>query len=168
MIIKRLMLIAILLTPALGQAATYTVDVSDESGGSVTGTFNWVVPQIFSAVSVTATGADFTNGGSGLFEEVVFGNTGGFTLVLPVDRSGTQAVRLNLASEITGAAETIAVTSVVTYDCDNVICTSWTSTATLSGYTGTVSSVPLPAAAWLFGSALVGLVGSGRRKKAQV
>ena len=29
-----------------------------------------------------------------------------------------------------------------------------------------VSQVPLPAAAWLFGSALVGLVGLGRRKKA--
>ena len=32
----------------------------------------------------------------------------------------------------------------------------------------TPSPVPIPAAAWLFGSALVGLVGIGRRKKAQV
>ncbi|MHB8474372.1 MAG: VPLPA-CTERM sorting domain-containing protein [Gammaproteobacteria bacterium] len=31
--------------------------------------------------------------------------------------------------------------------------------------TGTVSSVPVPAAAWLFGSGLVGLVGVARRKK---
>jgi hypothetical protein len=30
----------------------------------------------------------------------------------------------------------------------------------------TVSSVPLPAAAWLFGSALLGLVGIARRKRA--
>jgi hypothetical protein len=30
------------------------------------------------------------------------------------------------------------------------------------------SAVPIPAAAWLFGSALVCLVGVGRRKKAQV
>jgi hypothetical protein len=29
-----------------------------------------------------------------------------------------------------------------------------------------VAEVPIPAAAWLFGSALVGLVGVGKRKKA--
>jgi hypothetical protein len=37
-----------------------------------------------------------------------------------------------------------------------------------SGVFLSVSQVPIPAAAWLFGSALVGLVGVGRRKKAQV
>jgi hypothetical protein len=31
--------------------------------------------------------------------------------------------------------------------------------------TGEISAVPVPAAAWLFGSALVGLVGVGRRRK---
>ena len=30
---------------------------------------------------------------------------------------------------------------------------------------GTLSAVPVPAAAWLFGSALIGLVGIARRKK---
>ncbi len=33
-------------------------------------------------------------------------------------------------------------------------------------YVGTVSAVPVPAAVWLFGSGLLGLVGIGRRKKA--
>lgn len=40
--------------------------------------------------------------------------------------------------------------------------------ATLTSLSGTqypVSTVPLPAAAWLFGSGLVGLVGAGRRKR---
>jgi hypothetical protein len=31
---------------------------------------------------------------------------------------------------------------------------------------GTVSPVPIPAAVWLFGSGLLGLVGMARRKKA--
>lgn len=34
-------------------------------------------------------------------------------------------------------------------------------------YSVTVNAVPLPAAAWLFGSAILGLVGMSRRKKAQ-
>ena len=33
-------------------------------------------------------------------------------------------------------------------------------------YIGTVGAVPLPAAAWLFGSAMLGLAAVGRRKKA--
>jgi hypothetical protein len=32
---------------------------------------------------------------------------------------------------------------------------------------GGVNAVPVPAAVWLFGSALIGLVGLGKRKKAQ-
>lgn len=38
----------------------------------------------------------------------------------------------------------------------------------LSGNTITVSQVPVPAAVWLFGSAIVGMVGFGRRKAAVV
>lgn len=38
--------------------------------------------------------------------------------------------------------------------------------AGLGGVTATASEVPVPAAAWLFGSALVGLAGIGRRKAA--
>lgn len=37
--------------------------------------------------------------------------------------------------------------------------------ASFSGDAGTVSAVPVPAAVWLFGSGLVGLVGVARRKK---
>jgi len=33
-------------------------------------------------------------------------------------------------------------------------------------FTGTLSKVPVPAAAWLFGTGLIGLVGMARRKKA--
>lgn len=33
------------------------------------------------------------------------------------------------------------------------------------GYSGSVSAVPLPAAAWLFGSAAIGLLGFARRRK---
>ena len=36
---------------------------------------------------------------------------------------------------------------------------------TLDVYNGTVSAIPLPAAAWLFGSALLGLVTVARRKR---
>ena len=36
----------------------------------------------------------------------------------------------------------------------------------MTGVVGTVSAVPVPAAVWLFGSGLVGLVGVARRKKA--
>ncbi|HFD32315.1 MAG TPA: VPLPA-CTERM sorting domain-containing protein [Gammaproteobacteria bacterium] len=34
--------------------------------------------------------------------------------------------------------------------------------------TGDVSAVPVPAAAWLFGSGLLGLVGAARRKRANI
>ncbi len=37
--------------------------------------------------------------------------------------------------------------------------------ATAPGFSGVVSSVPIPAAVWLFGSGLVGLVGVARRRK---
>lgn len=40
-----------------------------------------------------------------------------------------------------------------------------TGTGTVS-YVGAVSAVPVPAAVWLFGSGLLGLIGIGRRKKA--
>ena len=49
---------------------------------------------------------------------------------------------------------------------------SWTSSATqYNGLiavdtTSTLSAIPVPAAAWLFGSALMGLVGMARRRKA--
>jgi hypothetical protein len=36
------------------------------------------------------------------------------------------------------------------------------------GNTASVSAVPVPAAVWLFGSALTGLVGIGKRKKAKI
>lgn len=39
-------------------------------------------------------------------------------------------------------------------------------TLTSGSYTTNVSPVPVPAAAWLFGSAIAGLVGFGKRKKA--
>jgi len=50
----------------------------------------------------------------------------------------------------------------------------WSGTTSFGGDTnnafygggGTLSAVPVPAAAWLFGSALVGLVGVGRRRRA--
>ena len=38
--------------------------------------------------------------------------------------------------------------------------------STAGSWTGDIAAVPLPAAAWLFGSGLVGLVGIARRKKA--
>ena len=47
--------------------------------------------------------------------------------------------------------------------CLNGDCSSTTGYAMISG---SVSAVPIPAAAWLFGSALLGLGGIGRRKKA--
>jgi hypothetical protein len=37
--------------------------------------------------------------------------------------------------------------------------------STAGGWTGEIASVPLPAAAWLFGSGLLGLAGIARRKK---
>jgi hypothetical protein len=43
---------------------------------------------------------------------------------------------------------------------------TWGSDASADSLTLNVSSVPLPAAAWLFGSALLGLVGVAKRKRA--
>ena len=41
-----------------------------------------------------------------------------------------------------------------------------TITATLSSYSFQTSPVPIPAAIWLFGTALIGLVGFSKRRKA--
>ena len=38
-------------------------------------------------------------------------------------------------------------------------------TETTTSYSGTINAVPVPAAAWLFGSALVGVAGIGRRRQ---
>jgi hypothetical protein len=52
--------------------------------------------------------------------------------------------------------------------CDNADCSTVSNPVylTFGNITGT-SVVPIPAAAWLFGSAMLGLVGVARRKKAQ-
>ncbi len=50
------------------------------------------------------------------------------------------------------------------YDTTNAI---WSfSTGNMTSYNMTVSTVPLPAAVWLFGSGLLGLAGIARRRKA--
>jgi hypothetical protein len=101
---------------------------------------------------------------------VVWNATGGYVSIgANADIVGTILANTYVS---TGAGSMVAGTGSTDNLCGGVYsATSYVSVgakATVGGLGCGPSAVPLPAAAWLFGSALIGLVGIGRRNKGQI
>jgi hypothetical protein len=101
---------------------------------------------------------------------VVWNAIGGYVSV----GAGADIVGTILANTYvsTGAGSVVSGTGSTDNLCGGVYSATSYVTVGASGKVGGLgcgpSAVPLPAAAWLFGSALIGLVGIGRRKKGQI
>ena len=165
-----------------GHAAVVTwqlVSVTFEDGGVATGSFDYDADtDTFSAINIDTSGGtnpDFLNTPS-------YGIWGGdpFTTLPQAfvtiqsswpdypDETGIFVMGLILGSPLTNAGGTITV--VYHPSSVEVICAGPTgcnegNIAAIRRITGgSVSTVPIPAAAWLFGSGLIGLIGVARRK----
>ena len=81
------------------------------------------------------------------------------------DLTGTWALPFRLMEAMSNAGGTIEIGSGGEVLCGDVLCTGneWLEARAISA--GSISAVPIPAAAWLFGSALLGL-GLVKRRKA--
>jgi hypothetical protein len=170
------MLIAIFLSPALVQAATWTVDLAFiGSLSTVKGTYDYdSVGDVYSAVAVQATGEQFLPNPS--HYNAVWGDPWSTNSQLDMyivgDMNGLRATVMYLASAMTETAgSVIAITELRTWLCEDSACDAFGSDVQyfydtdFNGTVSTPSAVPLPAAAWLFGSGLLGLIGVSRRKK---
>lgn len=150
----------------------WTVDIQldDIVGtGTVTGSFFYdAVTDSWSDVNISAVGDMFPASSATLTSVIIADATATNPDFAPTgDLTGLQDVYLTLDHAMTDAGGVIDVIQVETYECLDADCVDYSSTL-YSGIpiAGTVSSVPLPAAAWLFGSGLVGLMGIARTKAA--
>jgi hypothetical protein len=174
MIIKRFMLIAIFLSPALVQAASITWNVNlifSSPAATVTGTYDFDASTgFFTGIDVTAASPQFVPNPSvydaawdapySTASMIDFYTTGGM--------AGKYAMVIELEEAMTDTRDVINVATLTTFLCVDAGCDDYSVVTVYNNsndFTGTVSSVPLPAAAWLFGSALFGLIGVTRRKK---
>ena len=144
----------------------------DPSVGQITGTFVFdTVTLLLSNVDVSATGTAFAASSSTLTS--VFGpysDGGRYFELLPIppssDLTNIEDISIKLDPPgLTSAGGIIDVTSVTTYLCLDANCDTFTETYSSNQVTGTLTAVPLPVAAWLFGSGLLGLTGIARRKQ---
>ena len=133
----------------------------------------WNLASITGSNSITGfdPGNPYTNGGSGnvsgfgVFNQTVdsfdgFGHSSTEIVLSLTNISGTWATSANVLTP-NSSGNTVAIHA---FACDNDpnACTINTG-ATATGFAGVV---PIPAAAWLFGSGLIGLIGIARRKRA--
>ena len=163
-----------------GHAAVVTwqlVSVTFDDGGVANGSFDYDADtDTFSAINIDTSGGtnpDFLNTPS-------YGIWGGdpFTTLPQVfetlqtswpdltDLTGAFAMGFIFGSPLTNAGGTIPMGI---NNSGEVICSEATCDAGITKFRvitgGSVSTVPVPAAAWLFGSGLIGLIGVARRKK---
>lgn len=136
--------------------------------GTVSGVYvNTFFPQIGNIMAggtgadpVVLTSGDLAHAG----EDPIWGNgLGGITQANP-QLTGTAGAD---GATIEMLAFTAIVTDPTTFDYVNVIESMgfWTLDSAAGTLTYSASAVPVPAAAWLFGSALMGLAGVARRRK---
>ena len=140
---------------AVGQSAEFTFDGTDGPGSIATGD----ISNVGISLSTPSGGA------------LAFVNGFALSSSLTVDSSNLLsggAVTLQGTGSTTGIVAQSAIdldtgtwTAFVVSSTDNSL--EQIASGSITG--GTVSAVPVPAAAWLFGSALVGLAGVGRRRK---
>lgn len=130
----------------------------DEGGATDTLTIDSVTPSLGTIVNNTIiyegsiSGTTFTTSG---------------TSYTTINSCGGNAYLCGLA----GVGSTTTVTGAASFDVDILTGGTWSDVVTQAGGAAviysdhTLTPVPVPAAAWLFGSALLGLAGIGRKRK---
>ncbi len=162
-----LLILAVMLSAWSFQAGAATVDLglvddnadigNDGLSGSFSDTYTFTVPgnNIGGSFSVTNSFVVRTNAG---FIENFVATLDGVAFT-PVTVPGTQLLSLDLAAALASGVHELVVTGV------GVAVNGRT-----ASYGGSIqidtSEVPVPAAVWLFGSALAGLFGTKRRRQA--
>ena len=150
-------------TTTRAATVTYTLDnVIQDDGQQMTGTFQWVY-----------TAGDFENG-TGLFTELYIPNYGSDISALNITFDVANSIEFSLAGNINnqGLDITLFLASAITPTAAANIDLTRSKYALEIGsrngvyISGAVSPtvVPVPAAAWLFASGLLGLVGISRRR----
>lgn len=144
----------------------------DPSVGLITGTFVLDTDTlVISDVNVSATGTAFAAPSASLIDVFApYDASGRFFELLPTaptnDLTGVEDIFIKLDPPgLTGASfgDVIDVTRVSLFDCDDFDCGQFNETYSSNEVTGTLTAVPVPAAAWLFGSA-IGLLAWMRRR----
>lgn len=164
-LVKTVVLSMALVAPIVSEAAIYNITPNpittsaSFSAGPVNGdfkdTFNFsVVPNVGGSSSITNIGFDLKGGLITSFSAVIDGT---INLVL-TQSTITGGAILSVLSQTFGALSQGAHTLVVTGTGINA---SYGGNLNISP----VGAVPVPGAVWLFGSALVGLMGLSRKKK---
>jgi hypothetical protein len=143
---------------------TWTVDsLLFSDGGSAQGSFTYDVnTNLYSAIDITT----FESDGRGVagYQQLVEGGDSDdqFLNVVGPGAGGLRGLALFFGSSLTNTGGTVAITAGDEHFCDAYDC--WPPSQPIRNVvSGAVSAVPIPAAAWLFGSALAGL-GWFRRK----
>lgn len=159
-------LIAIFLFLAVNSAfaipVTWTINGSFANGTTVTGSFDFDADtNVYSNLSVTTGSSPNQDLGNGSYSGSPFASdSNDFEVEGSCGQISTWecAIGMSFASDLNEEVEVITILSGYEASAANAL---------QNGLTGTVTAnvVPIPAAAWLFGSALAGL-GWARRKKA--
>jgi len=158
--------------PVQAAPVTWTFEnVVFVDGGSAAGSFVYdVATDIFSDIDITTTAgsilSDATYGISNPYVSsgttVAYGKTLAQFVSAEGDLTGTQSILLNIGGLLTNQGGSIYITDSVEVACTNSNCVTYAAPRIMaSGY---ITAVPVPAAVWLFGSALAGL-GWMRRKQ---
>jgi hypothetical protein len=144
---------------------TWTVDsLLFSDGGSAYGSFTYDEnTNLYSDIDITTLESD--GRGSANYQQLVEASGSGdnFLNVVGPGAGGLRGLGLFFGSSLTNTGGTVAIDAGSEDFCDDNSC--WPPDQTIRAVvSGSVSAVPIPAAAWLFGSALAGL-GWLRRKQ---
>jgi hypothetical protein len=157
---------------SVGHAANitwYLHDVTFNDGGTASGSFEFDADLIdpgYSNIEIITTEGSRLPGQ--MYSEVHSRSNSGWVEFLQPSYYDNN-VEFNFATNLTNSGGSIDIVHFsFESDCAHVSCQSFHETRVItSGYISSVAPVPIPAAAWLFGSGLIGLAGVQRRQKAK-
>jgi len=163
-------------TVANAVPVTWRIDgvLAFEDGGTVSGVFTYDADtNEYSDVAITTTDGSLLNGFSyNLLDPRPSNNSENDALYListdAPNFPNAQVLNIDFEFAITNAGGTQPIRGINEYSCGPANCTGpsiyrYEDNSGYPGFSGTVSSVPIPTAAWLFGSALAGLGWARRR-----